>query len=124
MRSSSSRTRRFGEELTSCSSPEELPTGPLSLCSKDCFISFTATNRACRLRTQTVSAIVRGTEFTVEVAQDGYNILDVLDGAAEVSAHSRPRHLHALHTMQTQDISQLPVFEAKQPIGANYEDRF
>jgi cystathionine beta-synthase len=30
---------------------------------------------------------------------------------------------HALHTMQTQDISQLPVFEAKQPIGAIYEDQ-
>src|SRR5579864_6984170 len=30
---------------------------------------------------------------------------------------------HALHTMQTQDISQLPVFEAQQPIGAIYEDQ-
>src|SRR6202795_5118369 len=30
---------------------------------------------------------------------------------------------HALHTMQTQDISQLPVFEAKQPVGAIYEDQ-
>jgi cystathionine beta-synthase len=30
---------------------------------------------------------------------------------------------HALHTMQTQDISQLPVFEAKEPIGAIYEDQ-
>src|SRR6202795_1744241 len=30
---------------------------------------------------------------------------------------------HALHTMQTQDISQLPVFEARQPVGAIYEDQ-
>jgi cystathionine beta-synthase len=30
---------------------------------------------------------------------------------------------HALHTMQTQDISQLPVFEAGAPIGAIYEDQ-
>jgi len=30
---------------------------------------------------------------------------------------------HALHTMQTQDISQLPVFEAQQPVGAIYEDQ-
>ena len=30
---------------------------------------------------------------------------------------------HALHTMQTQDISQLPVFEGKPPIGAIYEDQ-
>jgi len=29
---------------------------------------------------------------------------------------------HALHTMQTQDISQLPVFEGQQPIGAIHED--
>jgi cystathionine beta-synthase len=30
---------------------------------------------------------------------------------------------HALHTMQTQDISQLPVFEAQQAVGAIYEDQ-
>src|SRR5580704_10117082 len=30
---------------------------------------------------------------------------------------------HALHTMQTQDISQLPVFESKEPVGAIYEDQ-
>jgi len=30
---------------------------------------------------------------------------------------------HALHTMQTQDISQLPVFEDKKPVGAIYEDQ-
>jgi len=30
---------------------------------------------------------------------------------------------HALHTMQTQDISQLPVFEEASPIGTIYEDR-
>jgi len=30
---------------------------------------------------------------------------------------------HALHMMQNQDISQLPVFEAQQPIGAIYEDQ-
>jgi cystathionine beta-synthase len=30
---------------------------------------------------------------------------------------------HALHTMQTQDISQLPVFEGQQPVGAIYEDQ-
>src|ERR1017187_7786659 len=30
---------------------------------------------------------------------------------------------HALHTMQTQDISQLPVFEAQAPVGAIYEDQ-
>jgi len=30
---------------------------------------------------------------------------------------------HALHTMQTQDISQLPVFENQLPIGAIYEDQ-
>src|ERR1700692_285597 len=29
---------------------------------------------------------------------------------------------HALHTMQTQDISQLPVFEAQLPVAAIYED--
>src|SRR6202158_5420894 len=30
---------------------------------------------------------------------------------------------HALHTMQTQDISQLPVFDAELPVGAIYEDQ-
>jgi cystathionine beta-synthase len=30
---------------------------------------------------------------------------------------------HALHTMQTQDISQLPIFEETTPIGAIYEDQ-
>ena len=30
---------------------------------------------------------------------------------------------HALHTMQTQDISQLPIFEDTTPIGTIYEDR-
>jgi cystathionine beta-synthase len=30
---------------------------------------------------------------------------------------------HALHTMQNQDISQLPVFEDKIPVGAIYEDQ-
>ena len=30
---------------------------------------------------------------------------------------------HALHTMQTQDISQLPVFENQSPVGAIYEDQ-
>lgn len=30
---------------------------------------------------------------------------------------------HALHTMQTQDISQLPVFEGNAPVGAIYEDQ-
>src|SRR5579871_177098 len=30
---------------------------------------------------------------------------------------------HALHTMQTQDISQLPVFENQQPVGAVHEDQ-
>ncbi len=30
---------------------------------------------------------------------------------------------HALHTMQTQDISQLPVFEGQSPVGAIYEDQ-
>src|SRR5579864_5407643 len=30
---------------------------------------------------------------------------------------------HALHTMQTQDISQLPVFEGQLPVGAIYEDQ-
>jgi cystathionine beta-synthase len=30
---------------------------------------------------------------------------------------------HALHTMQAQDISQLPVFEAQQSVGAIYEDQ-
>ncbi len=30
---------------------------------------------------------------------------------------------HALHTMQTQDISQLPVFEGNVPVGAIYEDQ-
>jgi cystathionine beta-synthase len=30
---------------------------------------------------------------------------------------------HALHTMQTQDISQLPVFEGATPVGAIYEDQ-
>src|SRR5690349_3070886 len=30
---------------------------------------------------------------------------------------------HALHTMQQQDISQLPVFEDENPIGAIYEDQ-
>jgi cystathionine beta-synthase len=30
---------------------------------------------------------------------------------------------HALHAMQTQDISQLPVFEGQQPVGAIYEDQ-
>ncbi len=30
---------------------------------------------------------------------------------------------HALHTMQTQDISQLPVFEGHSPVGAIYEDQ-
>jgi cystathionine beta-synthase len=30
---------------------------------------------------------------------------------------------HALHTMQKQDISQLPVFEDSQPIGTIYEDQ-
>jgi cystathionine beta-synthase len=30
---------------------------------------------------------------------------------------------HALHTMQSQDISQLPVFEDSTPIGAIYEDQ-
>jgi cystathionine beta-synthase len=30
---------------------------------------------------------------------------------------------HALHTMQTQDISQLPVFEGGVPVGAIYEDQ-
>ena len=30
---------------------------------------------------------------------------------------------HALHTMQTQDISQLPVFEGPTPVGAIYEDQ-
>ena len=30
---------------------------------------------------------------------------------------------HALHTMQEQDISQLPVFEENSPIGAIYEDQ-
>src|SRR5208282_317744 len=30
---------------------------------------------------------------------------------------------HALHTMQKQDISQLPVFEDKTPIGAIFEDQ-
>ena len=30
---------------------------------------------------------------------------------------------HALHTMQTQDISQLPVFENQTPVGAIYEDQ-
>ena len=30
---------------------------------------------------------------------------------------------HALHTMQSQDISQLPVFEDNIPIGAIYEDQ-
>ena len=30
---------------------------------------------------------------------------------------------HALHTMQTQDISQLPVFEEENPIGTIYEDQ-
>jgi cystathionine beta-synthase len=30
---------------------------------------------------------------------------------------------HALHTMQTQDISQIPIFEETTPIGAIYEDQ-
>jgi predicted transcriptional regulator len=30
---------------------------------------------------------------------------------------------HALHTMQTQDISQLPVFEETTPIGTIFEDQ-
>ena len=30
---------------------------------------------------------------------------------------------HALHTMQQQDISQLPVVEEEQPIGTIYEDQ-
>ncbi len=30
---------------------------------------------------------------------------------------------HALHTMQTQDISQLPIFEEENPIGTIYEDQ-
>jgi len=30
---------------------------------------------------------------------------------------------HALHTMQSQDISQLPIFEDSNPIGAIYEDQ-
>jgi len=30
---------------------------------------------------------------------------------------------HALHTMQQQDISQLPVFEEDNPIGTIYEDQ-
>ena len=30
---------------------------------------------------------------------------------------------HALHTMQQQDISQLPVFEEEKPIGTIYEDQ-
>ncbi len=30
---------------------------------------------------------------------------------------------HALHTMQKQDISQLPVFEEEKPIGTIYEDQ-
>jgi cystathionine beta-synthase len=30
---------------------------------------------------------------------------------------------HALHAMQTQDISQLPVFEESTPVGAIYEDQ-
>ncbi len=40
-----------------------------------------------------------------------------------VVAHPYQTVYHALHTMQTQDISQLPVFEETSPIGTIYEDR-
>jgi cystathionine beta-synthase len=38
---------------------------------------------------------------------------------------ARPYHTvyHALKTMQQQDISQIPVFEEKTPIGTIYEDQ-
>jgi len=36
---------------------------------------------------------------------------------------ARQTVFHALHTMQTQDISQLPVFEGHTPVGAIYEDQ-
>ena len=47
------------------------------------------------------------------------------DGQGARSDVARPYQtvFHALHTMQTQDISQLPVFEEQSPIGAIYEDQ-
>jgi cystathionine beta-synthase len=47
------------------------------------------------------------------------------DGRARELLIERPYQtvFHALHTMQTHDISQVPVFEEDRPIGAVYEDQ-
>ena len=75
------------EELSELLVPEETADRPVITLLKGLFYFFHRDKPGrYQLHTPTVSAIVRGTEFTVEVAQDGSSILNVLDGAAEVSA--------------------------------------
>ncbi len=84
-----------------------------------------------------------GTRYLSKVYNDewmrdhGYVEAEVALTAADVvrvkRQNGKPRELliarpyqtvfHALHTMQTQDISQLPVFEEDTPIGTIYEDQ-
>jgi len=84
-----------------------------------------------------------GTRYLSKVYSDewmrerGYNDAEVTLTAEDVvrakSRNTKERELvvarpyqtvfHALHAMQTQDISQLPVFEESTPVGAIYEDQ-
>lgn len=47
------------------------------------------------LRAPAVSAIIRGTEFTVKVEENGRTVLDLLDGKVEMSAHGEHEILHS-----------------------------
>ena len=84
-----------------------------------------------------------GTRYLSKIYNDewmrdhGYADTEVALTAADIvrtkHANGKPREMiiaqpyqtvfHALHTMQTKDISQLPVFEEKNLIGAIYEDQ-
>jgi cystathionine beta-synthase len=84
-----------------------------------------------------------GTRYLSKVYSDewmrerGYNDAEVTLTAEDVvrakNRNTKERELvvarpyqtvfHALHAMQTQDISQLPVFEESTPVGAIYEDQ-
>jgi cystathionine beta-synthase len=62
-----------------------------------------------------------------EVALSAEDVVNVKRRAGKVRelVIARPYQTvyHALHTMQTQDISQLPIFEDATPIGTVYEDQ-
>ena len=89
------------EELSELLVPEETADRPVITLLKGLFYFFHRDKPGrYQLHTPTVSAIVRGTEFTVEVAQDGSSILNVLDGAAEVSAGAGPVEVHSKESLE------------------------